>query len=160
VGDDRGIVRAVDAQSGIAKWEAYTAGAIYQSPAVWEGRVYVGSADGRVMPLKLPRAGDCGPSGLRRRIAGFRFTASCTHLAVAGGVVVADGVLYAAAGIANYDGTTSTPWMHHRKAQVVQRFLRAVSAAQEGASVQGELSLRDATLCFPGGAACRMARYD
>jgi outer membrane protein assembly factor BamB len=41
-------VRAVDAQSGKARWEAYTAGAIYQSPAVWEGRLYVGSADGRV----------------------------------------------------------------------------------------------------------------
>ena len=48
VGDERGVLRALDAVSGKVKWEAYTAGAIFLSPAVWEGHVYVGSADGRV----------------------------------------------------------------------------------------------------------------
>jgi outer membrane protein assembly factor BamB len=55
VGDDRGVLRALDALSGKAKWEAYTAGAIYLSPAVWEGRVYVGSADGRVYAYDVRR---------------------------------------------------------------------------------------------------------
>jgi outer membrane protein assembly factor BamB len=75
--------------------------------------------------------------------------------------VVADGVLYAAAGIANYDGTyvyaldaiTGKPkWCNDSSG--------AISAAREGVSLQGELSLRDAALCFPGGTACRTARYD
>jgi outer membrane protein assembly factor BamB len=80
---------------------------------------------------------------------------------VAGGVVVDDGVLYAAAGIANYDGTHvyaldaitgKVKWYNDSSG--------ALSAAQEGVSLQGELSLRDGALCFPGGTMCRTARYD
>jgi outer membrane protein assembly factor BamB len=162
VGDDRGIVRAVDAQIGKVKWEAYTAGAIYQSPAVWEGRVYVGSADGRVYAFEAATG---------RRLWSFRAAPEDRWIPVygklhstwpvAGGVVVNDGVLYAAAGIANYDGTyvcaldaiTGKPKWYNDSSG-------AVSAFGEGVSLQGELSLRDGMLCFPGGTACRTARYD
>ena len=76
-------------------------------------------------------------------------------------VVVDNGVLYAAAGIANYDGT------HVYALDAISGKLKwhndssgSLSGAQEGVSLQGELSLRDGTLCFPGGTMCGTARYD
>ena len=162
VGDDRGVLRALDALSGKVKWEAYTAGAIFLSPAVWEGRVYVGSADGRVYAFEAATG---------RRLWSFRAAPADRWIPVygklhstwpvAGGVVVDDGVLYAAAGIANYDGT------HVYALDAITGKLKwyndssgSLSEAQEGVSLQGELSLRDGALCFPGGTTCRTARYD
>ena len=162
VGDDRGVLRALDAVSGKAKWEAYTAGAIFLSPAVWEGRVYVGSADGRVYAFEAATG---------RRLWSFRAAPADRWIPVygklhstwpvAGGVVVDDGVLYAAAGIANYDGT------HVYALDAITGKLKwyndssgSLSEAQEGVSLQGELSLRDGALCFPGGTMCRTASYD
>ena len=162
VGDDRGVLRALDALSGKAKWEAYTAGAIFLSPAVWEGRVYVGSADGRVYAFEAATG---------RRLWSFRAAPADRWIPVygklhstwpvAGGVVVDDGVLYAAAGIANYDGT------HVYALDAITGKLKwyndssgSLSEAQEGVSLQGELSLRDGALCFPGGTMCRTASYD
>ncbi len=162
VGDDAGVLRALDARSGTLKWEAYTAGALFLSPAVWESRVYVGSADGRVYAFEAATG---------RRLWRFRAAPADRRIPVygklhstwpvAGGVVVDDGVCYAAAGIANYDGThvyaldaiTGKVKWHNDSSG-------ALSPAQEGVSLQGELSLRDGSLCFPGGTMCRTARYD
>ena len=98
VGDDRGVLRALDAASGKVKWEAYTAGAIFLSPAVWEGRVYVGSADGRVYAfeaatgrrfVELPgRAGRALDSGVRQvalHLAGGRRRGGRRRRALCGG---------------------------------------------------------------------------
>lgn len=162
VGDDCGVLRALDALSGKAKWEAYTAGAIFLSPAVWEGRVYVGSADGRVCAFEAATG---------RRLWSFHAAPADRWIPVygklhstwpvAGGVVVDDGVLYAAAGIANYDGT------HVYALDAITGKLKwyndssgSLSKTQEGISLQGELSLRDGALCFPGGTTCRTAIYD
>jgi outer membrane protein assembly factor BamB len=161
-GDERGVLRALDAVSGKAQWEAYAAGAIFLSPALWEGRVYVGSADGRVYAFEAATG---------RRLWSFRAAPAERWIPVygklhstwpvAGGVVVDDGVLYAAAGIANYDGTHvyaldaitgKVKWINDSSG--------SLSAAEEGVSLQGELSLRDGALCFPGGTTCRTARYD
>lgn len=162
VGDDRGVLRALDALSGQVKWEAYAAGAIFLSPAVWEGRVYVGSADGRVYAFEAVTG---------RRLWSFRAAPADRWIPVygklhstwpvAGGVVVDDGVLYAAAGIANYDGT------HVYALDAITGKLKwhndssgTLSEAGEGVSLQGALSLRDGMLCFPGGTMCRTASYD
>jgi outer membrane protein assembly factor BamB len=162
VGDERGVLRALDAFSGKTKWEAYTAGAIFLSPAVWEGRVYAGSADGRVYAFEAATG---------RRLWSFRAAPAERWIPVygklhstwpvAGGVVVDDGVLFAAAGIANYDGT------HVYALNAITGRLKwyndssgSLSAAQEGVSLQGELSLHDGALCFAGGTMCRTARYD
>jgi len=162
LGDDGGMLRALDARSGTVKWEAYTAGAIFLSPTVWESRVYVGSADGRVYAFEAATG---------RRLWRFRAAPADRWIPVygklhstwpvAGGVVVDDGVCYAAAGIANYDGThvyaldaiTGKVKWHNDSSGVL-------SPAQEGVSLQGELSLRDGSLCFPGGTMCATARYD
>jgi len=162
VGDDCGILRALDALSGKVKWEAYTAGAIFLSPAVWEGRVYVGSADGRVYAFEAATG---------RRLWSFRAAPADRWIPVygklhstwpvAGGVVVDEGVLYAAAGIANYDGT------HVYALDAITGKLKwyndssgSLSETREGVSLQGELSLRDGALSFPGGTMCRTASYD
>jgi outer membrane protein assembly factor BamB len=162
LGDDRGVLRAVDANNGKVRWQAYTAGAIFQSPAVWEGRVYVGSADGRVYAFEAATG---------RRLWTFRAAPADRWIPVygklhstwpvAGGVVVDNGVLYAAAGIANYDGT------HVYALDAITGKLKwhndssgSLSEAREGVSLQGELSLRDGALCFPGGTMCATASYD
>jgi outer membrane protein assembly factor BamB len=162
VGDDRGILRALDADSGKSKWEAYTAGAIFLPPAFWAGRVYAGSADGRVYAFEAATG---------RRLWSFRAAPGDRWIPVygklhstwpvAGGVVVDDGVLYTAAGIAHYDGTYvyaldaitgNLKWCNDSSGSLTE--------AQEGVSLQGELSLQDGSLCFLGGTLCRTARYD
>ncbi|MFH1268089.1 MAG: PQQ-binding-like beta-propeller repeat protein, partial [Planctomycetota bacterium] len=105
VADRTGVVRALGAD-GNEQWKAHTAGAIYYPPAVAEGRVYVGSADGRVY---------CFEAASGRRLWSFRVAPKerlipvygklISTWPVSGGVVVEDGVVYAAAGIAHYDGT-------------------------------------------------------
>ena len=43
-----GALRALDAADGSLRWQAHTGGAIFFPPALWQGRLYAGSADGRV----------------------------------------------------------------------------------------------------------------
>ncbi|HYW80595.1 MAG TPA: PQQ-binding-like beta-propeller repeat protein, partial [Thermoguttaceae bacterium] len=105
VGDHSGAVRALDSQ-GKVKWQARTGGAIFFPPAVAEGRVYVGSADGRVYAYEATTG---------RLLWRFRAAPADRWISVydklistwpvAGGVVVDNGVVYAAAGIAHYDAT-------------------------------------------------------
>lgn len=161
-GDERGVVRALDAGSGEARWKAYTAGAIFLSPAVWNGRVYVGAADGRVYAFEAATG---------RRLWSFRAAPAHRWIPVygkllstwpvAGGVVVDDGVVYAAAGIANYDGT------HVYALDAITGKLKwyndssgNVSKVNEGVSLQGELFLRDGAVCFTGGTMCPTASFD
>ena len=162
VGDERGVLRALDAADGKPKWEAYTAGAIFLSPAVWEGRVYVGAADGRVYAFEAATG---------RRLWTFRAAPAQRWIPVygklfstwpvAGGIVVEDGVLYAAAGIVNHDGT------HVYALDAITGKLKwyndssgTLSEANEGVSLQGELYMRGGALCVPGGTMCPAAMYD
>lgn len=163
LGDDRGVLRALDATTGKVKWQAYTAGAIFQAPAVWDGRLYVGSADGRVYAFEAATG---------RRLWTFRIAPEDRWIPVygrltstwpvAGGVVVEDGVLYAAAGIANYDGTHvcaldavtgKLRWHNGRSGQLSDR-------VKSGISLQGELYLDSGALCFSGGTVYQTARFD
>jgi hypothetical protein len=162
-GDESGVLRALDATSGKVKWQAYTAGAIFQPPAVWEGRVYVGAADGRIYAFEAATG---------RRL--WTFLAAPDHRwipvygklqstwPVAGGVVVEDGVLYAAAGIAHYDGTHvwaldavtgNVRWHNGSSGQLSDR-------GASGARHQGELGLEGGAVCFDGGGVYPTARYD
>jgi outer membrane protein assembly factor BamB len=81
---------------------------------------------------------------------------------VAGGVVVEDDIVYAAAGIAHYDGTHvyaldaitgEVKWYNDTSGAISP-------AAENGVSLQGELFLRGDQLCFAGGNACDLASYD
>ncbi len=162
VGDRTGAVRAIDAK-GNERWKAYTAGAIYCPPAVADGRLVVGSADGRVY---------CFEAASGRRLWSFRvgpaerlipaYGKLISTWPVAGGVVVDRGIVYAAAGIAHYDGThvvaldavTGKPkWYNDTSGVVCEK-------VNSGVSLQGELSIAAGELRFLGGNVYEMARYD
>jgi len=163
VGYENGVLRALDAGTGQVRWQAYTAGPIYVAPAVWEGRVYAGSADGRVWAFEAATG---------RRLWAFRAAPAerwipvlgklISTWPVAGGVVVRDGVVYAAAGIANYDGThvyaldavTGKLLWHNESSGMLS------PAVKSGISLQGELYLDGNELRFPAGTVYATARYD
>jgi len=163
VADQSGIVRALNASDGQPRWKVYTGGPVFFPPAIWEGRLYVGSADGRVYALEATT----GRMLWALRVAPIHrwipvFGKLISTWPVAGGVVVEDGVVYAAAGIAHYDGT------HVYALDAVTGEVRwhndtsgALSAeANNGISLQGGLYLRDGELRFAGGNTYDVASYD
>jgi len=162
VADRKGAVQALDAQ-GEQVWKTFTGGAIYFPPVVAEGRLYVGSADGWVYALEAS-------SG--RRLWRFRVGPAARRIPVygklistwpvSGGVVVEDGVVYAAAGIAHYDGTYvvaldgvsgKVKWYNDSSGTLSEK-------VNSGVSLQGGLWIQDRELCFTGGGVYQTARYD
>ena len=163
VGDHHGLVRALDASDGTLRWKAHTGGPVFFPPAVWEGRVYVGSADGRVYAFE---AATGRPLWRFRAAPNERwipvFGKLISTWPVAGGVVVEDGVVYAAAGIAHYDGTHvyaldavtgSVKWYNGTSGRLSPK-------VNSGISLQGSLYLDGGQLFFSGGNACPLASYD
>lgn len=163
VGYENGMLQALDGETGQVRWQAYTAGPIYVAPAIAEGRLYAGSADGRVWAFEAATG---------RRLWTFRaapaerwipvFGKLISTWPVAGGVVVRGGVVYAAAGIANYDGTHvyaldaasgKRIWYNDTSGTLSAK-------ARSGISLQGELSIDGDELRFPAGSVYATARYD
>ncbi len=163
VGDHSGVVRALNASDGKLRWKAYTGGAIFFPPAVWEGRLYVGSADGLVYAFEATT----GRSLWRFRAAPARrwipvFGKLISTWPVAGAVVVDKGVVYAAAGIAHYDGTHvyaldavtgKVKWYNDTSGKLSPN-------VNNGISLQGSLYLHEGQLRFAGGNAYDVASYD
>ena len=87
-------------------WAQSATGPIYYPPTFANGRVFVGCADGKVYAFSAG-TGDLlwsfriGPNSDRIPVFGSLISA----WPVAGGVVVDNGTLYAAAGLTHYDGT-------------------------------------------------------
>jgi outer membrane protein assembly factor BamB len=162
VADRNGVVKALDASDGSIRWQAYTAGPVYFPPAVDQGRAFVGSADGHVYAFEAATG---------KRLWRFRaapvdhkipvYGKLISRWPVAGGVVVQDGVVYAAAGIAHYDGTHvyaldaatgQVKWYNDSSGTISEQ-------VNCGASLQGNLHIRDGELRFLGGGAYEIARY-
>lgn len=162
-GDDRGILRAVEVASGKLRWQTYTSGAIFQAPVFWKGRLFVGAGDGRVYAFEAATGRRLWTHRLppeERWIPVFGKLISTWP--VAGGVIVHDGTVYAAAGIAHYDGTyvcaldalTGKPrWYNDTSGRLSER-------VNNGLSLQGELYLEGDTLCFAGGSVYPVGRFD
>ncbi|MBA7664852.1 Outer membrane protein assembly factor BamB [subsurface metagenome] len=162
IADRKGVVKAIDAD-GERKWKAYTGGAIYFPPALARGRVYVGSADGWVYAFEAQTGRRLwrfrlGPAGRRIPVYGKLIST----WPVAGGVVVHKGVIYAAAGIAHYDGTYvvaldavtgKVKWYNDTSGSLSEK-------VNSGISLQGSLSIQGNELCFTGGGVYQTARYD
>jgi outer membrane protein assembly factor BamB len=162
IADRSGAVRALDADGKLV-WKTYTAGPVYYPPAVAQDRVYVGSADGRVYALEA-RTG--------RFLWSFRVAPKQRWIPiygklistwpVAGGVVVEDGTVYAAAGIAHYDGTyvvaldaiTGELKAHNSTSGML------CPEVNGGISMQGNLTIVDNELRFLAGGVYETARYD
>jgi outer membrane protein assembly factor BamB len=158
-----GIVRAIDADTGEVRWTAYTGGAVRVPPTIWEGRAFVGSGDGWVYALE---------AGTGRLLWKFRaapaermipvYGTLMSTWPVAAGVLVEDGIAYAAAGIANYDGTYVYA-LDARTGQV--KWHNSTSGhldaeARTGVSVQGHLLLHDGKLYLASGTSVSPAVYD
>jgi outer membrane protein assembly factor BamB len=163
VGGADGIVRGVDASTGTAVWKAYTGGAIRMPPTIWEGRAYVGSGDGWVYCLEAKS----GRLLWRYRAAPTErlipvYGTLMSTWPVASGVLVEDGTAYAAAGIANYDGTYvyaldartgAVKWQNSTSGHLD-------SEARTGVSLQGHLLLHGGKLYLSGGTSISPAVYD
>lgn len=162
VADRSGAVSAFDTQGKLV-WKNLTGGPIYYPPAIAHDRVYVGSADGRVYAL----AATTGRFLWSYRVAPEdRLIPVYQNLIstwpVAGGVLVHDGSVYAAAGIAHYDGThvvrldalTGQPLAINRDSGTL------ASDVNGGVSMQGDLMIHDGELQFLGGGVYEIARYD
>jgi len=162
IADRSGAVCALD-KDGSLVWKTFTAGPIYYPPAVANDRVYVGSADGRVYALEA-RTG--------RFLWSFRVAPQDRWIPVygklisvwpvAGGVVVFDGTVYAAAGISHYDGTyvvaldavSGTLKAHNSNSGALE------DEVNNGISLQGDLTIVDNELQFLAGGVYETARYD
>ena len=157
-----GAVQALDSD-GSTVWKTYTAGPVYYPPTVANDRVYVGSADGRVYAL----AARTGQFLWSFRVAPEdRWISVYDKLIsawpVAGGVVVANDTVYAAAGITHYDGTyvvaldavTGELKAHNTTSGTLE------ADVNNGISLQGNLTIVDDELRFLAGGVYETARYD
>jgi outer membrane protein assembly factor BamB len=159
-----GVVRCADAASGEVYWTAFTGGAVRFPPEFWQGRVYVGSGDGCVY---------CFDASTGERLWRFRAAPRERRINVHGslesnwpigsGVLVHDGVVYAAAGITSYDGTHvfaldavtgAVRWQNNTSGRL------AGDDRATGVSVQGHLLLHGDRLYLAGGNIVSPAEYD
>lgn len=162
IADRNGIVRALD-KEGHLVWKAYTGGPIYFAPTVANDRVYVGSADGRVYAL----AARTGRFLWSYRVAPHDrwipvYGRLISTWPVAGGVVVEGSTVYAAAGIAHYDGTYVVA-LDAVTGEVKARNDTSGVLSDEvnsGISLQGALTIEDGELRFLAGGVYETARYD
>ncbi len=162
-GGSDGIVRAIDAATGKVQWTAYTGGKIHYPPTIWKGRALVGSGDGWIYAFEAKTG---------RLIWRFRaapaerkipvYGSLMSTWPVASGVLVEDGIAYAAAGILNYDGTYvyaldaatgAIKWQNNTSGHLIPE-------ARTGVSVQGHLLLNGGRLYMPGGTSISPAIYD
>ena len=98
-------VHALDTRTGNPKWSFATDGSVRFAPMIDDGRVYFGSDDGFVYCLNLADGKEIwrhrmGPSG--ERIIGRSRLVSVWPVRT--GVLVGDGLVYAAAGVFPYEG--------------------------------------------------------
>jgi outer membrane protein assembly factor BamB len=162
-----GIVRAEDSRTKKAVWKLYTGGEVKRQPVLWRDRIFVGANDGRVYAIEAASGRllwrfQTAPEV--RRIPVYGKLQSTWP--VAGGVVVDDGVVYAAAGSTHYDGThvyaldavTGQVKWHNGTSGALNPTFRS------GVSLQGPLGLTskgtDKILFFEGGPGVGQARFD
>ena len=158
-----GKVRCLDSETGKIAWEYVTAGPVIQSPTVADGRCYVGSGDGWVYCLEAKTG---------RRLWRFRAAPTerkmmvygklCSTWPVNSGVLVQDGVAYAAAGIIDRDGTHvyaldartgEVVWENHATGHLDPDL-------RKGASVQGTLAIAKDRLWLASGNQVSPTPYD
>jgi outer membrane protein assembly factor BamB len=163
LGDSNGTVHCLDGASGATRWTVYTGGSIRISPTVWNGRVFIGSGDGWVYCLSA-ESGELiwrfRAAPVERKIPVYGTLMSTWP--VAGGVIVHEGVAYAAAGISNYDGT----YVYALDAQTGRLHWQNNTSghldpvAKTGASVQGHMVIHNDVLYLAGGNGLSPAMYD
>jgi outer membrane protein assembly factor BamB len=162
VADRTGVVQAFD-NTGKSVWKSYTAGPVYYPPTIAHDRLFVGSADGNVYALEA-RTGRklwqyrVGPVAQRIPVYGHLIS----QYPIAGGVVVQDDTVYAAAGITHYDGTFVVA-LDAVTGEIKARNDTSGTLdpqVNNGISLQGNLTIVDGELRFLAGGVYETARYD
>ena len=162
IADRTGVVQALDMQGKLV-WKQYAAGAVFYPPAIANDRLFVGSADGRVYAFEA-RTGR--PLWTYRVAPEDRlipiFGKLMSSWPVAGGVVVEEGTVYAAAGLTHYDGTHVVALNAKTGSLLVENNTSGQLAEQvnDGVSMQGNLKIVDGELRFLGGGVYETARFD
>ena len=158
-----GNVRALDGMTGSPVWSYPTAGPIMQPPTIWNGRAYVGSADGYIYALEATTGRllwRFRGAPVERRI--MVHGSLCSTWPVNSGVLVEDGIAYAAAGIVDYDGTYvyaldavtgAVKWENTTSGHLDPDLRKGVSA-------QGGLTIAGGRLWMAGGNVVSPASYD
>ncbi len=156
-------VYALDAATGKTRWTFFTGGPVRFAPAVWQGRVFVAGDDGYLRCLAAAdgkelwklRGGPRGDMLLGNDRMISRWPAR-------GGPVVADGVLYFAAGIWPSEGiyiyaidpaTGKVLWCNDSSGGIEMDQPHGGARAKSGTSAQGYLVARGDTLFLPTGRA-------
>ncbi len=161
-GDDCKL-RAIDAATGELKWTFLAGGPLMQPPTLWQGRAYVGAGDGYIYALEAAT----GKMLWRFRAAPVPrkimvYGSLCSTWPVNSGVLVQDGVAYAAAGLIDYDGTYvyaldavtgKIKWQNNSSGHLDKDLRKGVSA-------QGVLTIGQGRLWMPGGNVVSPASYD
>jgi outer membrane protein assembly factor BamB len=158
-----GIVRAIESGTGELKWKAYTGGPVRLPPAVWEGRLLVGSGDGWVYAFEAQTG---------RLLWKFRAAPEHRKIPVYGllmstwpvtsGIIIENGIAYFAAGIVNYDGTYvyaldaatgKIKWQNNTSGHLDPD-------SRTGVSVQGHMLINDGKLYMASGTSISPAVFD
>jgi outer membrane protein assembly factor BamB len=163
-GGSDGVVRSLDADSGRQLWKAYTAGPILFPPTIDQNRLFAGSGDGWIYAFEAAtgqRLWRFRAAPANRKISTYgRLTSTWP---VASGVLAEGDAVYAAAGIASYDGTHvyaldaatgRIRWQNNTSGHFFG------SDRVTGVSVQGHLLLHKDRLHLAGGNVISPAIYD
>jgi len=163
VGGSDGKVRCINAQTGKLQWDFATAGPIRLPPTIWEGRALVGSGDGYIYALEAATGRllwRFRAAPVQRRI--MVYGSLCSTWPVNSGVLVQDGVAYAAAGIIDRDGTYvyaldartgGIKWQNNETGHLNKQL-------RKGVSVQGDMTIAGGRLWMAGGNQVSPACYD
>lgn len=162
IADRNGVVSAFDMQGELI-WKQYTAGSIFYPPSISNDRLFVGSADGRVYAYEAKT----GKPLWSFRVAPHQrlipvYGKLISTWPVSGGVVVKDDTVYAAAGIAHFDGTHVIS-LDAITGELKQENNSSGALSQEvnsGISLQGSLYIDENELRFLAGGVYETARYD
>ncbi|HJN16653.1 MAG TPA: PQQ-binding-like beta-propeller repeat protein, partial [Armatimonadota bacterium] len=153
-GREDGKVRCLNAETGDVAWDYVTAGPIIQPPTIWEGRCYVGSGDGYVYCIEAATGRllwRFRAAPVERRMMVYDHLMSTWP--VNSGILIEDGVAYAAAGIIDRDGTYvyaldaktgEIAWQNNGTGHIDPDL-------RKGASVQGGLAIGGGRLWLAGG---------
>jgi len=106
VAAEDGSIRCLDSATGSVKWTAWTDGPIFATPSLADGRLFVGSADGRVYAFEAATGKPLWRSALSPSMEKVMVYGHLqSRWPVNSGILVQDGVAYAAAGLLLQPGT-------------------------------------------------------